>query len=287
MTTLNKTQNETTLNDLLFDVKKVDFQKTFGVPANSDYAKAILGQVDGDNYKLLNCCSDRYELVPVADFAPQIREILLNTGVKFKESYKMINHAVMYGEYVIEDDSFYLGDPKDKLNMRLTWTHSYNGLEKYSLNLGTFKRYLCSNGLWMTTYDTKEYGLSITGKHTVKIRTSLQKLQEKLHFVLNNQVMLKAAKVYQPLLDNFVTDYENRVKEVMKVAGIGTTTNNVQHVVNRIQTELTELTSYNGKVNDWLIYNGINHLIFDDTKNVALEEARIRKDRKVLETLLR
>ena len=269
------------LNELMFHVEKVE---ATDYSCNSDYAFDIFAYPD-DVKTRVNSCSDRYELVPVSDFAPHIRQIIMNKGLEFTENYRMINNAVFYGEIIIEDDRFYVGKPEDHLNMRLTWWHSINGLEKYALNLGTWERYLCTNGLWMTRYDTEKYGLSIGGKHTIKIRQSLMALENKLDFVLNNDVMLKALETYQPLYDNWVAKWEDRLEEVMKVASIGTTKNNVDIISSRIRFEQSEL-NYGNKVNDWLIYNGINRFLFDDANNVAFESARVRTDRKVLETLL-
>lgn len=267
------------LNDLMFDVEKVEYP----FACNSDYAYDIFGYPNGEQRRL-NSCSNLYELVPVSDFAPQIRQIILDSGLQFTESYKMINNAVFYGEIVIKDERFYIGDPKDVLNMRLTWFHSYNGLEQYELNMGTFKRELCTNGLWMTVFDTKKYGLSIKGRHTAKIKTSLNQLRDKLHFVLESDVMLKAIETYQPLYDNWVESWEDRVLEVMKAGTIGTTKNNIEIVHNSIIREANILND--GRVNDWLIYNGINSFIFDDNNNRALESKRRTQDQKVLTTLL-
>ena len=79
------------LNDLLFDVKKVNFAETFGMAANSDYSHAIIGNINGEN-KVLNVCSDRYELVRNSEIFPQIRQILNDAGLQFSEKY-MVNHA--------------------------------------------------------------------------------------------------------------------------------------------------------------------------------------------------
>jgi len=39
-------------------------------------------------------------------------------------------------------------------------------------------------------------------------------------------------------------------------------------------------------VNDWLIYNGINQYINDDSRNIASPEKRRETDSKVLEYML-
>ena len=269
------------LGDLLNPVEKVDTELVTGMPANSEYKNLILVGEQGSK-KVVNACSDRYELIPVANFAPQIIEIIKSSGVKFEESYRMVNDAVFYGSIIIKDDSFYIGDNKDDvLNMRLQWSHSYNGLEQYELNLGTFHRYLCSNGLWITGYDTEKNGLAIKGKHTAKINQSLKLLREKLNFVLSGQVKKKFAEIFTPLYDNWVADYRKRVEEVMKASKIGVNKPNMTQIIATIEAESKEL--YGGKVNDWLIYNAFNKFIFDDNNNVALESRRRTTDSKVFQ----
>jgi len=272
------------LNDLMFNVEKVETGLITGLDANSDYNHMILVG-DAPNKKIVNACSDRYELVPISTFAPQIRQIISDKGVNFEEKYTMINHSVFYGEIIIKDNSFYIGDNKeDTLYMRVWWSHSYNGKEQYELNMGTFRRYLCTNGLWITGFDTQQNGLAIKGRHTVKIQSSLAQLKNKLEYILSDEVKEIAKKVYQPLYDHWVKDYDKRLEEVLKVAGIGATKPNLEEINKTIIEESNDL--YGGKVNDWLIYNAVNKFMFDYDNNVALETTRRAKDNKVLERLL-
>ncbi len=272
------------LQELLFPVEKVETELVTGMKANSDYSHMVLVGEQGSK-KIVNACSNRYELVPVSAFAPQVRDIILNKGLQFTEKYTNINDAVFYGEIIIKDTDFYIGDNKDDvLNMRLQWMTSYNGLVNYEMNLGTFYRYLCENGLWMTGYDTKKYGLSIQGRHTEKINKSLMLLKEKLEYVLSQDVREKYIETVQPLYDHWIKDYDKRLKEVLKVAGIGDTKANMLQLTETLKDESNVL--YGGKINDWLIYNAVNKFLFDNDNNVALETKRRAKDNKVFEYLL-
>ena len=49
------------LNSLLFDVEKVNFEEKFGMAANSDYQYAIIGKIDGQD-SLNPCFSGSYSL---------------------------------------------------------------------------------------------------------------------------------------------------------------------------------------------------------------------------------
>jgi hypothetical protein len=268
------------INDLLFKVEKVEVTE---YPTISDFGYQIFGYPNGVK-TLLNCCSERYRLIPNVDIIPNVLQVLDKTGLKYSVSYRMIDYSVFYVDIIISDDRYYIGTKQDKLQMKISIAHSYNNSEKYHISMGTFHRVKCTNGLWMTKYDTEKYGLNIIGKHTEKINESLHMFENKLNFVLTNDVFQKCLESFQPLFDNWVEKWTDRVEEVMKVAAIGTTANNVNHVASQIRKEASEL--YNGKVNDWLIYNGVNHLLFDDNSNVALDAARKVKDSKVLEYLL-
>ena len=63
--------------------------------------------------------------------------------------------------------------------------------------------------------------------------------------------------------------------------------NTMNDITNRITAEANKTgLGYNGRVNDWLIYNGINQYINDDNLNIASPEKRREKDSKVLEYML-
>jgi len=273
------------LKDLLFPVEKIKTEFITEMPANSNCEYTILAKPEKDKSKIqLATCSERYELVPVAEFAPTIRQIIINHKYKFTEKYTIRDNAVFYGEIVITDKDFYIGDnPNDTLQMKIMWAHSYNGMETYELNMGTFNRVKCSNGLWMTIFDTKKYGLSIKGKHTAKIQYSLEALTNKLEEVLKGDVKKKIKETFTPLYDHWVENWEDRLKEVLQKSNIGSQAANVEHISNIIRSESSEL--YGGRVNDWLIYNGINNFLFDDKKNVKLNSARVMLDNKVLQTI--
>jgi hypothetical protein len=43
---------------------------------------------------------------------------------------------------------------------------------------------------------------------------------------------------------------------------------------------------YNGRVNDWLIYNGINQYLNDNNRNIAVPEKRMETDSEVFQYML-
>jgi hypothetical protein len=277
-----KTRN---MNDILFPVEKVSTELITNMPANSNCEYSIIVNPFGEDSKRhVSFCSERYELVPLASFLPAIRQILIDKGLKFTEKYTMHDYSVFNCEFVIEDTDFYIGDtPADKLLMRINVAHSYNGQQQYGIDMGTAFRKKCTNGLWLTVMDSVKYGLSIRGKHTAKINKSLYALTEKLELVLNNDVKAKFKETFNPLYDHWVANWEDRLLEVLTTAGIGTKKTNIEHISNIIKSESLDL--YGGRVNDWLIYNGVNNFIFDNDKNVKINADRVKLDNKVLQAI--
>ena len=63
--------------------------------------------------------------------------------------------------------------------------------------------------------------------------------------------------------------------------------NTVDNIVDRIVAEMNDNTlGYNGKANDWLVFNGINQYINDDSINIKAPEKRMEIDSKILEYML-
>ena len=96
---------------------------------------------------------------------------------------------------------------------------------------------------------------------------------------------------YEILGGSWVANVEDRIKEVLHVAKINAIENKkfdtVKHIKSVIMNEANSNTlGYNGKVNDWLIYNGVNQYLNDNSLNIAAPEKRTESDSKVFEYLL-
>ena len=265
-----KTSN---VNDILFPVRLEDTEKVFNMPANSDYCKSVIATIDGQD-KVLNVCSDRYELVPNDQIFPAIRHELKSRGVKFSETYRNTNNAVFNASYTLEDNSFNVGIANDIIKPKFEVTHSYNGLQKYSIILGYY-RLICSNGLVVPLEEKEETNLQITGKHTQKILDSIGQLFDMIpEFLAKNGGFIKK---YEVLYDTKVENFSDRVEEVMNATGIK---KGMDDVLATIRTEMSQLSI--DKANDWLVYNAINRLIYDDEKNIKSQQVRRDLDKKVL-----
>jgi len=242
----------------------------------------------------LNYCSPRYELVPNETIFPKVVEIFEQQGIKYTAEFSHTDYARFYGNFIVEDPRFAykMMGTNDVIKFLWSFQHSYNGLTKYK-GLCGFHRLVCTNGLTVPVQEMQEYNLALEGKHTASIIRSLEEFKEILVNVTNNLGEVKTAvtKRYETLGGRWVKKPEDRVEEVLKATKINIVENSKLNTVNDItarvkaEAEKTGL-GYNGRINDWLIYNGINQYINDDSLNIASPEKRRDKDSKVLEYML-
>jgi len=277
------------LNDLTFPVELRDNERK----TNREYSKVVTGVIDGEEIDL-NYCSPVYELVPNADIFPKVEQIFNQNGIAFSSQYSHTNNARFYGNFIVEDPRFAykMDGTSDVIKFIWNFQHSYNGLTKYK-GIAGFYRLVCTNGLTVPVQEMKQYNLVIEGKHTSTIIHSLKEFGAILERVANNLDVVKTSITdkYELLGGRMVTKVEDRIIEVLGASKIivveNSKFNTVNDILNRINKEAKDSSlGYNGRVNDWLIYNGINQYIHDDQRNIAAPEKRRETDSKVLEYML-
>jgi hypothetical protein len=278
-----------TLADLTFPVELRDNERK----TNREYSKVVTGVIDGQEIDL-NYCSPVYELIPCADIFPEVEKIFRQHGIAFEADYSHTQNARFYGNYRITDPrfSYRMQGTNDTIDFIFYYQHSYNGLTKYKGTAG-FYRLVCTNGLVIPVEEMRDYNLCLEGKHTAAIKHSLVQFSSLLTNLADNLGVVKTAITdkYEMLGGVWVAKPEDRIKEVLKATGIIAVENNKFNTVNDIMTTIMSEAQdsslgYNGRVNDWLIYNGINQYINDDDRNVAAPEKRRETDSKVLEYML-
>jgi hypothetical protein len=278
-----------TVEDLCFPVSIINEL----MDCNKEYSKRVVGIIDGKE-KLLNQCSNIYELVENERIFPNIEQILFNNAIDFNVTYKQINNVRFYADYSIGDSRFAykMNGTNDLINPMIRVQHSYNGLTKYRIVFGYF-RVVCSNGMTIALEEMKEFNLSIEGKHTEIILNSLKMLNGKLNFFLANADIItsKITAQYEKLARKTVDNPTERIEEVLKAAKIiavdNAKFNTVNDILARIEAEANMPNlGYGGKINDFLLYNGINQYLNDDSNNIQAPEKRMDVDSKVLEFML-
>ena len=278
----------TTLNEILFPVWVEDEE----LKANPEYSKRVVGIIGSEKW-VLNQCSPRYELVPNEKVFPNIENVLNNAGIKFSSSYAHINHARFYADYRLFDDrlAFTMPGTNDKIYPQLNVDHSYNGLVKYKIRLGYY-RLVCTNGLVIPVEEMKEFNLEIDGKHTATILKSFETLNEMLNRLTNAQIVLKAITNHFEIMGGkMVVNPADRVEEVLKAVKIpivdNKKLNTIEAITNIATMEANDKSlGYNGKLNEWLVYNAINQYIHDENRTIAPPDKQRTLDQKVLEYML-
>lgn len=277
------------LNDLTFPVELRDNQRK----TNREYSKVVTGVIDGEEVDL-NYCSPVYQLVPNSDIFPKVENILKAKGIKFSVQYSHTQNARFYGNFIIEDPRFayVMENSNDMIKFVWNFQHSYNGLTKY-MGVAGFYRLICTNGLIVPVREMKEFNLVVQGKHTASILNSLKEFSGIMENISNNLGVVKTSIVqkYEMLGGREVTNVQDRIKEVLAASKITAVENSKFNTVNDITSRILKEANdnglgYNGRVNDWLVYNGINQYIHDDDRNIAAPEKRRDTDSKVLEYML-
>ena len=286
----------TELQDLLFDVELIDNPMN----TNSEYSKIIKATFPNGSklkrkhgkYKHLNYCSPTTNLVTNRATFPVIEKMLDDAKCEFSKSYKINdNLTVAHAVYIIYkvngvDVGIDLGNG-DKIYPTLMLTNSYNGQKSVVILWGYF-RMICANGQIIPLESEEVNNLQIKGKHTKKLDVSFGQLLEKLHGFLD--VNEKVKERFNVLTDRMVVNYGERIEEVMNATKVGYSRDQFTGIYESIRAEADKL--YNGEINDYLIYNGINALIFKGTdskgnKNSALPEVKQTLDRKVFDYIMK
>ena len=251
--------------------------------ANSDYKYDIFAYpiFNGVKQKIrVNSCSDRYELVPNTEIFPVIEQILLDKKIEFDVNYSMVNNAIFYVTYTINDPRYLypIEGTNDYVKPQITVMHSYNGLVKYKIIFGYF-RLVCTNGLTIPIAEMSEFNLCIIGKHTKSILESLHKLNDILTVFSNDaenickSITSKYNLLAKSIPVSVVTRIENSLKEAGIIAVDNKSLNTLQYIINKAEQDANNVElGYNGTVNDWLIYNAINSYLFDSTLNITAQE---------------
>lgn len=280
--------SDLSLNELLFPVRMIDNPHR----TNKPLEKAVVGRVDDQGLLFINYCSKQYNLIPNRDIFPKVEEIFDETKLEFEASYQHIDYERFYAKYLITDPrySYTMKDTTDVIFPVLNVQHSYNGLTKGRFNFG-YHRLVCTNGLTIPVEEMKQFNLQIICKHTDNMNKELLKLKEMLtFFTLNAQNVTESIITkFEMLGDSWVADPAKRIEEVLKASGIIAVDNQKFNTLNYLQSlalQESQIVGYDGRINNWLLYNAINQYINDDSRNIAVPEKRQENDSKVLEYIL-
>lgn len=284
------------IEDLCFPVRNIKNPMW----ANKDCAHKIIGllpnEQGGNSLKELNTCSSRYKLIPNRNIFPALESMLIANSIKYEKIYRHVDHVMFFVDYIITDSrfAFVLSGTSDKVHMKISVQHSYNGKKVFKIIVGWF-RLICSNGLVVPVMEMQNFNYTITVKHTEKIVDSLRYFNEMLVNIINNAPdVIAENKAMFNKLANVNVDYSNvneTIEKILKDSNINIVDNNshntIRDIANRAMIEAEHPTlGYNGKLNMWLTYNAINQYINDDNRNVKTPDQRQEIDNVVLNNVL-
>lgn len=290
----------TTLNDILFPVEIIDTPMS----AVSGQSKQVIGYHGGEP-KLLNTCSPTYNLIPNMDIYPILEKVLDNAKCKYSKKYEVNKDFTIFNaKYVISSiDGVNCGlDVKtgkmfkdlsknelletDLIYPTLGQGNSYDGYKTGNAYFGFF-RMICSNGLVVPYEGKEETNFAIKGKHTAKLSISFNGLIDSIkNFIESQKVFVKR---FQLLTDRFIPNWSDRLQAVLEASNVKTSKSQLAEIEATIRTESAKL--YDGHVNDWLIYNGINGHTYkgvDAKGNTSKKnfDVKMKIDSKVLKVIM-
>lgn len=274
--TLVKTSN---FAEISFDVKKIESEIEAIAP---QACNIIVYPFGNDRLIKVNTVSEKYNLVPNTEVFGKIRQTILDSNIEVVEKYTMFDYSKFEMELIFPKHYFYMPNG-DLVFLKCSALNSYSSVSNHAVNFGLY-RPVCTNGL---SLPVKDYAIDFSGKHTQKLATDLQGLNLALIQFLNSPEDLR--KPFDVLSQRTVGNISQRIENVIKAVDIAAIENSKFNTVNfiseRIKTEMDMLNI--GQANDWLIYNGINRYLYDDSLNNFTAEKRQKIDRALMMVISR
>lgn len=273
------TETKSNLDSLYFPAKHVAVEKLgfAGVPGRDH---AVIVNPGSDN-KIVSLCSEDYELVLNENIFPEIEAGL--KGLDYTVQAKNYNDCMFKVDFIvpIEGLDFFKGD---NLQMRIETWHSYDSRRRFLIDAGLWRQ-ICGNGLAMPleVAQAQDYKLEMSGMHSHdNVKEMLKSFTMWLPNVLES-LPATAKEVYKPLNDRALTNYSERILEVVSATKVFST----KLVEDAVAVAQLEERAGGLRRSDWLAYNAINNLIFSDEVNKKDDFERKALDQKVVSYMLR
>lgn len=245
-----------------------------GFATTTENSHAIIGYPNDVKTELHNC-AERYQLVTNYEIFSEL-ERLFTINPKTKDYEVTIHNRgnVMFAVDFVFPQYKALIKKVDEVVAGFTVRNSYNGKWSFSGYLNTYRE-ICSNGLWGMSQ-----ALSVKNRHTEIVKVAVQTMFLE---VINSLETFEMQTAKFEILANAVrkTNWEDRLEEVAKTNGIVKFHDEAKEIARMEAKNL-----YGGVVNDFVIYNAINHVIFDNSLNKKPQDVRAKMDERVFATLL-
>lgn len=264
--------------DICFPVEKVETSSLNNglKTANNEHQFTIVGYPNNEK-TILNYVAKGYELTPNSEIFPRFSQSLIDLGIDFETNVRHINNSKFYVGYKFLRAKKFIGCKKDTITLGF---EIQNGYFKLPFAGYTYQyRQICSNGLWG---QSKEFEMK--GKHTISINEKISAMVEFVQNLIPN--FENQCNQYEVLAQrNFdIKQTNERIEQIAEKTGAINKKAQIELVLTIVNKEMDKLAlDYS---NDWLVYNAINNVIFNDSLNVMHPEFRIKKDQQVFNFIL-
>lgn len=249
-----------------------------GFATTSENSHAIVGYpiIDGNEVKTeLHNCAERYNLVSNMEIFSEL-ERLFSINPKTAD-YEVTVHNIGNVQFAVDfrfPQYKALIKKVDSVVAGVTVRNSYNGKWSFAGYMNSYRE-VCSNGLWAMASS-----LSVKNRHTEIVKVAVQTL---FLDVINSLETFEMQTAKFEILANAVSkqNWEDRLEEVAKKSGIVKYYDESKAIAREEAKNL-----YGGVVNDFVIYNALNNVLFDDSFNKKPQDVRAKMDEKVFANLM-
>jgi hypothetical protein len=247
-----------------------------GIPGRDHCVIVRPGQDD----KIVSLCSSTYELVENDKIFPVLEKSI--GSYPYQVLVRNYNDCQFNVRYIIRNESIDLPGG-DTLLLMVDIDHSYDTKRRFNIGWSAYRE-LCSNGL--TVPYQGEYAdlfnLEMDGIYSNEnVKKMLEKFTKWLPEVMN-KFGTAVKETYRPLTERRINNYEDRILEVISATNVFSEKLLSAAVAIAKSEERAALLPRT----DWLAYNAINNLIFDDEVNKKMYFERKKLDLKVVNYML-
>lgn len=233
------------------------------------------GNVPGAKNKILALCSEDYEVVPNVEIVETVSQVMGAelTGCRNRDSKQFDFYWKVNGLIPMPGG--------DLVQPMLHIANSYTAKDSLVADMDLFRQ-VCTNGLVVPYRGELEYQRRLGKVHTGEVLEAVRNLGEWVEQILENMTK-DVQTVYQPLFDRTVPDYSSRILEVVSSTGV------FNKKLSDYAASIAELEriAFDLPATDWLTYNAINQVIYDDELFSKTTGERRYLDEKVLKFMLR
>lgn len=259
---------------LLFPVRKVEADTLTNLPIlASRHSHATVMTDEKGNDQIIAFVGDSYSLVKNEDLLKPLDAMLSrNFDIEIKSTHS--NYSRFSTSFIIKNkgQDIVVGDtiyPMVKIQ------NSYDGRLRLNIQLG-FHRLVCSNGMTAPIGEVKK----LNSIHTESVQDTVKKYLEVVEDFLAEA--FEHMKLYNPLVEKKIdaTVMQETIERVIK--GTKFPKRQIETAMDIIEHEAKELKQ---PLSHWLVYNGLNSVIYDEDYGVDMTKAD-KVDEQILNNLL-